>query len=229
MIKYYPELIQGSNEWFEARRGTLTASEMSLIITPSNLRPASNDKEKAHLYELAAQTISGYVEPSYISDDMLRGHTDEVEARILYEKHYEPVQDMGFVTNDKWGFKIGYSPDGLVGEDGQIECKSRRQKFQLKTILSLNIPEEFIIQVQAGLLVTERQWCDFVTYCAGMPMFTKRIYPHKEIQEAIINASDVFYKKMDNAVLGYKKIIDDKNNRMIPTERKKEEEISVNG
>ncbi len=73
MITYYPDLIQGSDEWKSARCGLLTASEMKLIITPTTLKIASNDKERAHLYELLAQRITRYVEPSYISDDMLRG------------------------------------------------------------------------------------------------------------------------------------------------------------
>ena len=119
-IKYHTDLIQGSDEWLQARCGLLTASEMKLIVTPT-LKIANNDKERSHLYELLAQRITQYVEPHYISDDMLRGHEDEVDARILYNDNYAPVTDMGFITNSKWGFTIGYSPDGLVGDDGLIE------------------------------------------------------------------------------------------------------------
>lgn len=81
-IIYHAELIQGSEPWHAARCGLLTASEMHLIVTPT-LKPASNDKERAHLYELLAQRITGYVEPSYISDAMLRGHQDELDAITL--------------------------------------------------------------------------------------------------------------------------------------------------
>jgi hypothetical protein len=84
---YHAELIQGSEEWLQARCGLLTASEMKLIVTPT-LKAASNDKERAHLYELLAQRISGYVEPSYISDDMLRGMDDEAEARRIYAESF---------------------------------------------------------------------------------------------------------------------------------------------
>ena len=37
-------------------------------------------------------------------------------------------------------FKIGYSPDGLVDDDGLIEIKSRDQKTHLKTILTDAVP-----------------------------------------------------------------------------------------
>lgn len=226
MVKYHPELIQGSDEWFAARLGLLTASEMKLIITPSNLKPAANDKERAHVYELAAQRITKYVEPHYIGDDMLRGHEDEVEARILYDKHYAPVTDVGFVTNDKWGFTIGYSPDGLVGEDGQIECKSRRQRFQVEVILSGKIPEEHLIQGQTALMVTERKWLDYISYCGGMPMFVARVYPDEAVQGAILTAATIFYEKMEKKITDYNAILTG-GMKLIPTERKKYEEITV--
>jgi hypothetical protein len=118
-IRHFPNLIQGSEEWLAERCGLLTASEMKLILTPT-LKIAANDKERAHLYELLAQRITGYVEPHYVSDDMLRGQLDEVEARNIYAKNYAPVTDIGFITNNKWGFTIGYSPDGLIGDDGLL-------------------------------------------------------------------------------------------------------------
>ena len=135
-ITCHRDLIQGSDEWKAARCGLLTASEMKLIVTPppepdarikKDGQPykqrewnpvADNDKCRAHLYELLAQRITGYVEPQYISDDMLRGQEEEVYARALYAEHYAPVEEVGFITNDELGFTLGFSPDGLVGDDG---------------------------------------------------------------------------------------------------------------
>ena len=53
MIRYYHDIEQGSDEWLAVRQGILTASEMLLILTPT-MRTASNDKERAHLFELSA-------------------------------------------------------------------------------------------------------------------------------------------------------------------------------
>src|ERR1035437_1788635 len=121
-INYHKEMIQGSEEWGAARCGLLTASETHLIVTPT-LKAASNEKERGHLYELLAQRITRYVEPRYVSDDMLRGQDDEVDALELYDKFWARIERVGFMTNDKFGFTIGYSPDALIGEDGQVECK----------------------------------------------------------------------------------------------------------
>ena len=221
---FHPDMIQGSDEWLAARCGLLTASEMKLILTPT-LNIASNDKERAHLYELLAQRITGYVEPHYVSDDMLRGHADEIDARQLYADTYAPVAEVGFITNDKWGFTIGYSPDGLVGDDGQIEIKSRRQKFQAQTIIEHTVPVEYLIQLQTGLLVSERQWVDFISYCGGMPMVVIRVYPDPVAHDAIAEAAGAFEDRLAEKLARYRSVTRDPAARLTPTERKYYQEI----
>ena len=201
-ITYHPDLEQGTPEWLEMRRGLLTASEVNLILTPT-LKVAKNDKTRQHVYELAAQRITEYVEPTYIGDDMLRGWEDEVRARDLYSAKYAPVTECGFVTNDAWGFTIGYSPDGLVGDDGLIEIKSRRQKYQVQTIIEGTTPDDYILQVQTGLLVTGRKWLDFISYSGGIPMFVTRVYPDPVIQDAIVTAASQFEASVCKAVAIY--------------------------
>lgn len=206
MIRYHEDVVQGSEAWFDLRKGMLTASEMALIITPK-LKVASNEKERTHLFELLAQRVTGYVEPSYVSDAMLRGKDDEIDAVALYNKTRAKTVACGFITNDAFGFEIGYSPDALVGDDGQVECKSRAQKYQAQTIIEGVVPDEFMIQLQTGLLVTERKFCDFVSYCGGMPMFTMRVYPDDTIQAAIVNAAAAFEERLRIAMNTYTKAV----------------------
>lgn len=221
-IRYHDDVVQGSEEWAAMRCGLLTASEMHLIITPT-LKAASNDKERAHLYELLAQRITKYVEPSYIGDSMLRGMDDEIEARALYAKTYVPVQEVGFITNDKWGFTLGYSPDALVGKAGQIECKSRKNRLQIRTLVEY-VPEkkidpDFMIQVQTGLMVSEREWCDLVSYCGGLPMATVRVLPDEAIQWAILEAAIGFEERLGEKLAKYYEVMAS-DALLIPTERK---------
>lgn len=218
----YHSVIQGSDEWYAARLGLLTASEMKLILTPT-LKMASNEKERTHLYELLAQRISGYVEPSYVGDDMLRGMEEEIAARDAYAERYAPVKEAGFVTNDRWGFTIGCSPDGLVGEDGGIECKGRRQKYQVQTIIENTatdtIPDEYTLQVQTCMLVTERSWWDFISYSGGLPMATTRVLPDERIQTAIIESATAFEARLADKRAQYDAALASKL-RLIPTKRK---------
>lgn len=225
MIEYWPDVEQGSEEWHALRCGILTASEMKLILTPT-LKAANNDKDRQHLYELLGQRITQYVEPRYISDDMLRGVEDEINARIEYSEHYAPVTECGFITNDFLGFTIGYSPDGLVGDYGLIECKSRRQKYQIETILSGKVPDEHILQCQTGLMVSGRQWLDFVSRCAGLPLFVCRVYPDQKIIDAIACAASAFEERIQIAMEKYN---DWRDNQaiLIDTKREVEQEITI--
>jgi hypothetical protein len=225
-ITTHRDLLQGSDAWLQARCGILTASEMSRIITPT-LKIARNDKASAHLFEMLAQRITGYVEPQYVSDDMLRGQVDEIEARALYAKHYAPVEEVGFITNDQWGFTIGYSPDGLVGDDGLIEIKSRRQRFQAATIVDWGVPAEYMLQLQTGLLVSGRAWVDFISYCGGMPMVTLRVHPHEDMQAAIIKAAAAFERNLAEYLAGYRDHTTMAGARLILTERRVEQEMTL--
>jgi len=227
MITYHPEITQGSEEWRAARCGLLTASEMHLMLTPSTLKASSNDKERAHVAELAAQRITKYVEPSYVSDDMLRGMDDEIAARAIYAKAYAPLETVGFITSDKLGFPIGYSPDAkLVGQNAGIEVKSRRQRFQMETICNLAMPTEYAIQLQTGLLVSEWEWIDFVSYSSGMPMVTMRIFPDEVIQKAIASAAKHAEERIALKIAQYTDVIAS-GARLIPTERRIYEEMHL--
>ncbi len=219
VIKYHPDLVQGSEEWLAARCGLLTASEMKLIMTPT-LKIASNDKERRHLFALLAQRITGYVPPRYVSEDMLRGQDEEIEARIVYTKYHAPVDDMGFITNDGFGFTLGFSPDGLVGDDGFIECKSRRQDFQVETIIDGEMPIDYMLQVQTGLMVSGRLWCDFISYSGGLPMATIRVLRDDRIQDAILKAATDFHDRLEEKLEQYQTALSADGMRLIPTERK---------
>lgn len=217
-VKYHHDLIQCSEEWYAARCGILTASEMDNIITPKTLKYSAAAEK--HLYELLAQRITKYVEPHYISDDMMRGKDDELDAKRYYEEHYSPVKECGFITNDEFGFTLGYSPDGLVGDDGLIEVKSRRQKLHLQTIINRTMPDEFVIQVQTGLLISKREWCDFISFCGGMKMLALRIWPDHVVQNAIVEAAKTFHLSMSALLNTYVVIEADPKMRLIPTERR---------
>jgi predicted phage-related endonuclease len=224
-VTYHRDVIQGSDDWLAMRCGLLSASEMKKIITPT-LKVANNNDTRVHAFELAFQRLTKFVEPQYVSDAMLRGQEDEILARAAYEQHYAPVTETGFITNDKWGFVIGYSPDGLVGEDGLIECKSRCGKYQVQTIAGNAVPEEYEIQLQTALLVSEREWIDFVSYCGGLPMFVKRVEPDPEVQAAIVAAATAFEERVADIEQEYRSTLAAMP-KLIPTERREAEEIVI--
>jgi hypothetical protein len=203
----YPDLIQGTDEWLEARRGIVTASVVGQLVTAKTIKPADNDYSRALTTLLAAERITGWSDPVYVSNDMLRGTLDEPIARGIYAEHYAPVTEVGFMVRDDWGWPIGYSPDGLVGDDGLIEIKSRRQKKHLATILADEIPLENVAQIQAGLLVSGREWCDYVSFCGGLPLWTKRAHPDPRWFDAILAAVEAFEVNVARMIATYREAV----------------------
>ncbi|MGW5519019.1 YqaJ viral recombinase family protein [Nocardia africana] len=153
---------------------------------------ANNDTARGLTALLVAERITGWTDPTFISDDMLRGIEDEPLARDIYSKHYAPVQEAGFMVREHNGIQIGYSPDGLVGADGLIEIKSRRPKIHVAHVLSGHPPTEVMPQLQCGLLVSGRKWLDYISYCGGMHLWVHRVYPDQRWFDAILTAVHAF-------------------------------------
>lgn len=173
-LHYYRDLVQGSGEWLDARRGLVTASTIGKLITPT-LKLANNDTSRGLLLTLAAERITGHVDYVHPTWDMQRGTDDEPYAREAYREHYGPVDEVGFITYTNNRYTLGYSPDGLVGDDGLIEIKSRRPNTQIAAFLNGAVPAANMAQLQAGMFVTGRKWCEYISYSAGLPLFVKRV------------------------------------------------------
>jgi len=203
-LTIYDDIEQGSLAWDELRRGIVTASTVHQLITAKTLKVAENVESRALTTTLVAERITGWTDERYMSFDMARGHEIEPLARDLYSKHYAPVTECAFMINETTlGTTIGYSPDGLVGNDGLIEIKSRRPKEHLATILADEVPAENMAQLQAGLLVSGRSWIDYISYCGGMPMYVKRVLPDPRWLTAIFSAVHQFENAAAEMIAAY--------------------------
>ena len=226
-LTIYDELIQGSEEWHEARCGLITSSELDRIMTPGTMKPSNNDKTRQHVYELAAQRINRYVEPSYVGENMLRGWDDEIRARNKYSQNREQVVEVGGMARDFGKFKLWASPDGLIGERKGLEAKSRVQKYQVQCIVENVVPQEHVLQVQGNLLVSGRDSWEYVSYSGGMPMWIINVLPDPVIQTAIKEACELFEAKVQEVIKVYNKRISELGDAVIMTEREVEQEIDV--
>lgn len=203
------DLEQGSDAWLDARRGLITASVIGQLITPQTVKPASNDKSRALIAQLAAERITGMSDDVFVNDDMMRGTLHEPIARDRYaEVNGVTVEQVGFMTCDNWGFTIGASPDGLVGDDGGLEIKCPRPKAHIQTILSGEVPAYHMAQVQTCLLISGREWWDFVSFSSGLPMWTKRVTPDQKWRDSIITAATSAEHAITSMVQRYERAIE---------------------
>jgi hypothetical protein len=251
---------QRSDEWFELRRGIVTASVVGRLVTsraksaadydcpgcgakvmhpclsktskgdpkpiqtlhperhqyaadnaadsPRIIEAATGDDVRTLTVTLVAERITGTSEDGYLNADMIRGIEEEPRAREKYAETHEGVEEVGFLLRDFGGYQLGLSPDGLVGTDGLLEIKAPRAKGHLQTILSDEVPVQYVGQLQAALLVSGRKWVDFVSWFGGLPMWTKRVYPDHAWHAAILAAVQTFEHNATQLLADYSKATD---------------------
>lgn len=175
-ITHFWELEQGSDEWLKLRAGLITASTFSRLVTAKGGEPADNATSRKLLEQVLTERLTGCPTETYQSDDMLRGTLEEPAARAIYATERHEVVECGFVTRRRYGATLGYSPDGLVGKRGLIEIKRPKPENQVARIIKCEIPPEYLWQIHVGLAVTGRAWCDFISYCPGLPMMIERVH-----------------------------------------------------
>ena len=177
-------------------------SAIAAEVGAMSLTIARTDTADALLLNLAAERITGHVEEMFVSAAMARGTEDEPFARDEYAEWAKvKVDEIGFAVRTESGIRLGYSPDGLVGDqsapskDGLIECKSRGQARQLSTVLHDEVPAENLAQMHAGMWVMDRAWCDYISYRDGLHLYVKRVHRDplwdKAIQEAAAHAERI--------------------------------------
>lgn len=160
---------QGSDEWFATRAGRPTASTFSTAV--SKLTRASGDR-KAGDYSAASdklavataiERISGkpYGDTNRVFFATERGHEGESFARMRYEARFGCIVDESGValTDDE---QFGYSTDGFVNDDGLIEVKVPLDTLKVLNIIQTGDLSEYMHQMQGGMWITGRRWCDFL-------------------------------------------------------------------
>lgn len=173
---------QGTPEWLQARCGVVTASEYETAIsklTRTSGKRKTGDPSAAsdkYAYEKAIERISGkpYGEPpkAWVLN---RGHRMEELARIAYEdKTKEMVTESGIALTDDNLF--GYSTDGLVGDDGLIEIKSPIDGLKIGEMFTTGDVSEYMHQIQGGMWLTGRKWCDLIMYVPDLEIVGNDLY-----------------------------------------------------
>src|SRR5699024_8672013 len=219
-LTIYEDLEQGSSDWLQARCGIPTSTTISAMLTPTgkvadnqtsrtavnNLaaerltnRPPepvwSRDIERGHLDEPLAREV--YEQWKGVDVTEVGFMTRNIEGYVLGFRRevYEQwkgvdVTEVGFMIRNIEGYVLGFIPDGLVADDGLVEIKSRKPQLQLQYVLTGYIPFAHFIQMQTGMLVSGRDWCDYCSYSGGLPMHIKRVYAdfssHRRIIAALV-------------------------------------------
>lgn len=181
------DCIQGSPEWHAARAGRVTASRISDLTAKT--KTGWGASRANYLAELVAERLTGTVAEGFSNAAMKWGTEMEPEARSAYQFMRDAeVEPVGFVIHPSIEMS-GASPDGLIGTDGLIEVKCPNTATHIETLLSEEIPEKYIKQMQWQMRCIGRAWCDFVSYDPRLParmqLFVSRVNADPAMQAEI--------------------------------------------
>ena len=202
-MKFY-ECDQGSDSWHSLRVGVVTASRFR-----DAREKLKNGKQSQKSYDyacdIALERICGErVDDVFVTKAMRLGSEREPFARMEYEMASGNLaSESGIALTDDGHF--GYSSDGIVGDEGLIEikCPSSSRKI-IETWMTCDL-SEYIDQMQGGLWITGRQWCDFIMYCPwlepiGKELFVKRVHRDDDYIESLEGDLLEFHKMVSRFV-----------------------------
>lgn len=177
-------VIQGTEEWVQARLGKATSSEFHAILAKGQ-----GKMRAAYLRRVVAERLTGKPAETYKNAHMDRGLEQEPYAKMTYElKRGVMLEEVGFIKHEK--LDAGCSPDALLPDRG-IEIKSVIPTVQIETILSGGCPPEHKAQIQGGLWITKKPKWEFCSFCPDMPERLRLYTFTMERDEAYIKALEI--------------------------------------
>ena len=184
---------QGTEEWFTARLGMLTASNADKIITKTGKLSASSEEL---INRAVAEMILGEREETFQSDAMARGNELEEEAleRFNFSYGYD-FKPCGFYKSIHGGY--GFSLDG-VDEKNQIslELKCPLSHTHVAYLSNEGLPAKYFQQVQFQLMVTGFEKSIFGSY---HPKF-KSLHVEVLRDEKFIKSMNEYVKKCTDII-----------------------------
>ena len=193
-------ILQRSEDWHADRCGKVTASRVKDI----SAKPKTGKAYNALTLTILTERLTGVQEETPTTGPMQWGIDQEVHAITAYENETGNfVVGTGLVNHPAIKMS-GASPDGLVDQDGQLEVKCPNSQTHLNTVLTKEVPSEYIPQITWQLACTRRKWCDFVSYDPRLPEYLQlviiRVFA-KDLDIAGIEQSVIkFNQKIDQIV-----------------------------
>jgi putative phage-type endonuclease len=158
---------QGTDDWFAARLGKVTASRIADVVAKTKTGVSASRGN--YMAQLIVERMTGKPTESYSNSAMQWGTDTEPLARAAYEMTTDlMVDEVGFVEHESLSM-CGASPDGLVGDNGLIEIKCPNTATHIETLINGTIDNRYMLQMQWQMACTDRMWCDFVSFDPRMP------------------------------------------------------------
>ena len=192
------DCAQGSQAWYTARLGVVTASEADALVTPLG-KARTGQGVETYLFRKLAEKLLNYSPDQLNTFPMDQGKLIESICLPWYEfETGKKVRRVGFCLSDDG--RIGASPDGLLDDGSGIEVKAPQAPNHIKYLLENKVPEDYVVQIQHSILVTDAPYWTFVSYHLVLPPLVLRVERDPKIQAALGEALASFNRRFDAAM-----------------------------
>jgi len=136
------------------------------------------------------------------------GKNWEAEARGSYEfQTGNEVTEAGLIISNELPY-VACSPDGLVGNDGGVEIKSRKSRKAWLKSVEAGVDSEHLPQIHGCIWVTDRKWWDYVSYfkapeSSSHDMHIQRVYRDEEYINRLRGACRIAWHTLKKRVENY--------------------------
>jgi len=197
--------VQYSPEWFEARAGIPTASELHNILTPE-FKVKDGETPKTYLAAKCAEKWIGGALPGFTTFATEFGNIVEEQAIPWFSLEYDVEIKKGtFITTDDG--KFGCSPDGLIiGRETGLEIKCPQPPAHFKYLIDGELPKQYATQVHGSMFATGYPEWIFVSYRQLAPALVIRVKRDEAIMRKIGSALRDFNERLDEAFERLKKM-----------------------
>lgn len=185
------DIDQCSPEWFALRLGSIGGSSISKAVAGGD-----GKMRRKLMYDLAGEILTGVSAEHFQFRHAERGKEFEAEARDLYA--FERGVDVEQIALVKVGPHKHYSPDGFP-PGGLIEIKVRIPSVFVEAVETGTIPTSDRKQMQWGMALCEREWCDYIQHCPDMvdrPQFVQRIERDENEIATLQDGADAFISEL---------------------------------
>ena len=191
------ELIQGSDEWFAARLGVITASRLGDIMKKTKYGESTY---KTRLrFQLAIERVSGKsASDTVMNKAMYDGVEREPDARTLFEAVTGKEVALCGSFDHPTIVNTSASPDGLLrGENAVLEIKCPTHATHAKNLMSETMPKNYIYQVQWQIACTESDYAYFASYHPDFPKELRLKWVRVEKDDSVIKSLEEAVRQFD--------------------------------
>jgi len=196
------------------KKGYVTGGRFKAMMTGGRGGKAWGKTSRKLAIRIAAERMGIIeLEDGYTTEAMQRGLEQEPVAIEAYEREtFTEVHGQQEFQQHQTYEWVGCTPDGLIQDDGLLEVKNPNTETHLFHVLNGSQLKKYKDQIQGSLWVTDRSYCDFVS-------FDSRIEGNLNLKITRVKRDEEYINEMQERYLAFEEKVQEYIKQLTQTNR----------